>query len=64
MPNLSTLGSNGIVGGDYSFTYGDALYLMLNTQDTNVAEHREFIENAVAENPDCTWRIEIGRAHV
>ena len=57
MPNLSTLGSNGIVGGDYSFTYGDALYLMLNTQDTNVAEHREFIENAVAENPDCTWRI-------
>ena len=57
VPNLSTLGSNGIVGGDYSFTYGDALYLMLNTQDTNVAEHREFIENAVAENPDCTWRI-------
>lgn len=56
-PNSSELGSNGIVGGDYYFTYGDALFMMLNTQDTNVAEHKQFIEQAVAENPDCTWRI-------
>lgn len=56
-PNMSELGSNGIVGGDYWFTYGDALFMMLNTQDTNVAEHKQFIENAVAENPDCKWRI-------
>lgn len=56
-PNASELGTNGIVGGDYWFTYGDALFMMLNTQDTNVAEHKEFIENAVAKNPDCKWRI-------
>lgn len=56
-PNNSTLGSNGIVGGDYSFTYGNVLFLMLNTQDTKVSEHKTFIENAVKENPDCKWRI-------
>ncbi len=56
-PNNSELGSNQIVGGDYWFTYGSALFMMLNTQDTNVAEHKQFIEEAVAANPDCKWRI-------
>ena len=56
-PNSSELGSNGIVGGDYYFTYGDVLFMMLNTQDTNVAEHKQFIEQATAANSDCKWRI-------
>lgn len=57
IPNLSEKGSNGIVGGDYWFTYGDALFMMLNTQDTNVADHEAFIEEAVEANPDCNWRV-------
>lgn len=56
-PNNSELGSNGIVGGDYWFTYGKVLFMMLNTQDTNVEEHKQFIEQAVSKNTDCTWRI-------
>lgn len=56
-PNSSEKGSNGIVGGDYWFTYGDALFMMLNTQDTNVAEHKQFMEEAIAANKDCKWRI-------
>lgn len=55
--NMSTLGDNGYVGGDYYSTYGDALFIILNTQDTNVAEHKQFIEETVAANPDCKWRI-------
>ena len=55
--NMSTLGDNGYVGGDYYFTYGDALFIILNTQDTNVAEHKQFIEETVAANPECKWRI-------
>lgn len=55
--NTSELGSNGIVGGDYYYTYGNALFIMLNTQDTNVAEHKQFIEQAVAACPDAKWRI-------
>lgn len=53
----SELGSNKVVGGDYYFKYGNALFIMLNTQDTNVAEHKQFIEQTVAANKDCKWRI-------
>lgn len=55
--NASELGSNKVVGGDYYFKYGNALFIMLNTQDTNVAEHKQFIEQTVAANKDCKWRI-------
>ena len=56
-PNSSELGSNNIVGGDYYFTYGDVLFIMLNTQGTKVEEHKKFIQETVAANPDCKWRI-------
>lgn len=55
--NASELGSNGKVGGDYWFKHDNALFIMLNTQDTNVEEHRQFIEQTVAANKDCRWRI-------
>ena len=55
--NASELGSNKVVGGNYYFKYGNALFIMLNTQDTNVAEHKQFIEQTVAANKDCKWRI-------
>lgn len=57
VPNLSTLGANEYVGGDYSFTYGDALFIMLNTQDTNSAEHGQFIKETVEANPDAKWKV-------
>ena len=53
--NASELGSNGVVGGDYYFTYGNALFLMLNTQNTNTAEHKQFIEQAIQACPDAKW---------
>ena len=57
IPNLSDKGTNNIVGGDYWFTYGDALFMMLNTQDTNTADHEAFIKEAVEANADSKWRI-------
>lgn len=56
-PNNSEKGSNGIVGGDYWFTYGNALFMMLNTQGTNAVEHKQFMEETIAANPDCKWKI-------
>lgn len=56
-PNNSELGSNDIAGGDYWFTYGNALFIVLNTQDTDSAEHGEFIKEAVSANPDSKWRF-------
>lgn len=55
--NASNLGSNGTVGGDYWFKHDNALFIMLNTQDKNVEEHKQFIEQTVAANKDCKWRI-------
>ena len=55
--NASELGSNKTVGGDYWFKHDNALFIMLNTQDTNVEEHKQFIEQTVAANKDCKWRI-------
>lgn len=55
-PNASSLGSTA-GGGDYSFRYGDALFIMLNTNNTNVAEHKKFLENEINNNQDAKWRI-------
>lgn len=57
VPNLSGLGDNGKVGGDYYFVYNNVLFIMLNTQDTNSAEHIRFIEETVAKNTDCKWKV-------
>lgn len=57
VPNLSNLGDNKTVGGDYYFTYGDVLFMMLNTQDANSAEHIQFIQNTVAKNANCKWKV-------
>lgn len=56
-PNNSEKGSNGVVGGDYWFTYGSALFMVLNTQDTKTSEHKQFMQEAIAANKDCKWRI-------
>ncbi len=55
--NESELGSNKIAGGDYWFKHNNALFLMLNTQNTNVEEHKQFIQQTVAANKDCKWTI-------
>lgn len=44
-------------GADYSFTYNNTLYLMLNSNDVNEGEHQQFMKDAVAKNPDATWKV-------
>lgn len=55
-PNASDLGST-MAGGDYYFTYGNTLFIDLNTNNLNIAEHKELIEKAISENKDAKWRI-------
>lgn len=54
--NSSKLGETA-AGGDYWFTYDNALFIMLNTQNDDVEEHKQFMEEAIAANKDCKWRI-------
>lgn len=56
VPNESTLGSTN-ASGDYYYTYGDTLFMVLNTNNTNGAEHGQFMEDTVKRVPNTKWRI-------
>ena len=55
-PNTTDYGKTA-AGGDYYYSYGDGLFIVLNTNNYNVAEHSEAIKEAVAAYPDAKWRI-------
>ena len=55
-PNSSELGST-VAGGNYYYTYGNTLFINLNTNNRNIAEHKQFIEEAVNSAKDSTWRV-------
>jgi hypothetical protein len=44
-------------GNGYYFTYGNALFIFLNTNNYNCADHEALIKKAVEANPSATWRI-------
>lgn len=55
-PNASELGSTES-GGDYYYSYGDALYIVLNSNNRNVEEHRRLMTQAVESHKDAKWKI-------
>lgn len=44
-------------GTDYYYTYGDVLFVVIDTNNYNCATHENVIKKAVEENKDCKWRI-------
>ena len=59
-PGCSNLGKTqgaGANSGDYWFKYNGVLFMSLNSNDTSTARHKEFIENALAVNPDAVWSV-------
>lgn len=55
-PNASELGSTES-GGDYYYSYGDALYIVLNSNNRNVEEHRKLMQQAEESHKDAKWKI-------
>ena len=55
-PNLTGLGMTR-AGGDYFFLCGPALFVVLNTNNLNVAEHARILERAVRSHPEARWRV-------
>jgi hypothetical protein len=56
-PNLQP---SELAAGDYYFTYGKALFMVLNmdaTGNENYDNHAEFMKAAIEANPDVNWRI-------
>ena len=60
MPNLDWANgviTNGTIAGNYYYTYGNVLFMHLNSNSLDTAQHRAFMQNAVDNNPGAGWRI-------
>ncbi|MCL2030022.1 MAG: S-layer homology domain-containing protein [Oscillospiraceae bacterium] len=44
-------------GGNFYFSYGNTLYISINSNIKNVNSHEAFMEEAIASHPGATWRV-------
>ena len=44
-------------GSDYYFSYGDVLFISLNSNNRNVSEHRALMQKAVDSHKDAKWKV-------
>ena len=44
-------------GTDYYYTYGNTLFIVLDTNNNNCATHENVIRKATKENPDAKWKV-------
>lgn len=58
-PNSSDELGKTSAGSDYYFSYGDVLFISLNSNNRNQEEHRTLMNKAVASNPDAKWKVVI-----
>lgn len=56
VPNSTSNGETK-AGGDYYYSYGDGLFIVLNTNNYNAAEHEETIKEAIQSDPSANWRV-------
>lgn len=60
-PNKQTSDANTAsktaAGTDYYFTYGNTLFISIDTNNYNVATHENVIKEATEKNPSAKWRI-------
>lgn len=58
VPNAYTKEKNATpAGNDYYYTYGDVLFIVLNTNNYNCAAHEALIKKAEAAAPKAKWKI-------
>ncbi|MBQ8026902.1 MAG: metallophosphoesterase, partial [Clostridia bacterium] len=58
-PNTADMMLKSYVGTDYWFVKGDVLFLMMDSNNISMGDHRRFVKNAVEANPDVKWRVAV-----
>ncbi len=58
-PNTAKMKLKSYVGTDYWFVKGDVLFLMMDSNNISMADHRRFVKDAVEANPDVKWRVAV-----
>lgn len=56
VPNVQREGKSN-AGSNYYYVYNNTLFICLNTNNKDYAEHKATIEKAIAENPNVKWRV-------
>ncbi len=57
MPNQSDSKPATYIGNDYYFVKNGVLFLVMDSNNANSTAHRNFVKNAVKENPDVNWKV-------
>ncbi len=56
-PNTTEYGTVYGEDGDYAFTYNGILFMVINSSSLSIAEHKAFLEEAMAQHPEAQWSI-------
>lgn len=56
-PNVSSTEMLSPGGNDYYFSYGNALFISINTQNYLMEDHKAVLNEAVTAYPDAMWRV-------
>ena len=56
-PNKQSSSDRTAAGTDYYFTYGNTLFISIDTNNYNVSTHENVIKEATEKNPDAKWRV-------
>ncbi len=58
-PNTAKMRLKSYVGTDYWFVKGDVLFLIMDSNNISMGDHRRFVKDAVEANPDVKWRVAV-----
>ncbi|MBQ3498140.1 MAG: metallophosphoesterase family protein [Clostridia bacterium] len=58
-PNTAKMRLKSYVGTDYWFIKGDVLFLIMDSNNISMGDHRRFVKAAVEANPDVKWRVAV-----
>lgn len=56
-PNTTSVDSTSMGGNGYYFTYGDALFIVLNSNNYMIEEHNALLSTAINSAPNTKWRV-------
>jgi len=58
-PNDEMKAGRQLGGWNYYFSYGNTLYISINSNEKNVEAHRAFMRQAVASHSDAVWKVAV-----
>jgi len=58
-PNDGMKAGQQLGGWDYYFSYGNTLYISVNSNEKDIEAHRTFMRQAIASHPDAAWKIAV-----